>query len=48
MFSADFHASFSLRLCSRQPVQAQLTGRRGYSCQTKGFTYHTGKEFDMA
>lgn len=47
MFSADFHA-FTLWPCSRQPVQAQLTGRDGYSRQTKGFTNCMGKEFDMA
>lgn len=47
MFSADFHA-FTLWPCSRQLVQAQLTGRSGYLRQTKGFTNHMGKEFDMA
>lgn len=42
MFSADFHA-FTLWPCSRQLVQAQLTGRGGYSCRTKGFTNRMGK-----
>lgn len=47
MFSADF-CVFTLWPCSRQLVQAQLTGRGGCSRQTKGFTNCMGKEFDMA